>query len=192
MEPNYTSSESKWGFFSPRVYKFRSCLMLLAGSSLLALTAFKPHIEILFSDNSWLPFIAIVLIIMGILRFLDGVLAPRSTSFHLNWQGGIFDLVVGLILLMSVGKHVTLLTLLITCYLITQGMVRLISSFYLTLENPLASRAAGSLSLVTGSLVWAEWPSSAAWFLSLALSIEIVSRGGALLQLARSLEKQSI
>ncbi len=191
MAKHNVSSESKWRFFfNPRIYKFRGWLSLLAGSLLLILTAVKPHVQLYFNDNSWLPVIAFVLIIMGALRFLDGVLAPQSTRFHLHWQGGIFDLVVGFIVLMSVGKEVILLTLLVTCYLITQGLVRLISSFYIQLNNPISSRIAGSLSLLTGLLVWAQWPSSAAWFLSFTLSIEIVSRGVALLQLAHALENR--
>jgi uncharacterized membrane protein HdeD (DUF308 family) len=191
MAESNISSASKWGFFNPRIYKFRGWLMLLAGTLLLILTALKPHVVLYFNDNSWLPLIAFVLIIMGILRFLDGVLAPQSTRFHLNWQGGIFDLVVGFIVVTSVGKEVILLILLVACYLITQGLIRLISSCYLRIENPKSTRIAGLVSLLTGLLVWAQWPSSAAWFLSLTLSVEIVSRGVALLQLAHALENQS-
>lgn len=191
MTNNNVSSEPKWSFFSPRVYKFRGWLILLAGSLFLILTAVKPHVVLYFNDNSWLPLIAFVLIIMGLLRFLDGVLAPQSTRFHLNWQGGIFDMVVGFIVFTSVGKEVILLNLLVACYLITQGLIRLISSCYLRINNPKSTRIAGLISLLSGLLVWAQWPSSAAWFLSLTLSVEIVSRGAALLQLTHALENRS-
>lgn len=192
MTKDHVPAELNWGFSDPLVYRFRGWLMLLTGSIFLFLTAVKPHVETFFGDHSWLPFIGIFLMIIGSLRFLDGILASRSPRFHLNLQGGVFDFVVGFIVLMHVGEEAVLLYLLIACYLVTQGLVRLIASFYLTLQNPLSSRIAGSLSLITGSMVWVQWPSSGAWFLSVALSIEVASRGGALLQLARALDNRSL
>ena len=184
-----TGSESPLG--SPWVYMLRGWVMFLLGSALVVMTAIKPHVTMLSKDFSWLPVIALLLITMGILRCLDSLMSRRSTRFQYNLQGGLFDLVVGLLILFNVGEDPVLLGLLISGYLITQALSRIILSFVNSFRNPSSTRVAGLLSLILGLMVWMHWPFPSAWFMSLSLSVEIASRGWALIQLAGALKDQS-
>jgi uncharacterized membrane protein HdeD (DUF308 family) len=138
--------------------------------------------------------------VVGVLHCLDGFLSLRSlrtghNSYTpragYNLHSGIFDAVVGFLVLFSVGEEPVLLALLISGYLMTQGLARVILSFLLPFHNPMSARISGVLSLLLGFLVFLQWTSPAAWFLSLSLSAEIASRGWALIQLADSLKDQS-
>jgi len=169
----------------------RGWVMFLLGSALVVMTAIKPHVTMLSKDFSWLPVIALLLITMGILRCLDSLMSRRSTRFQFNLQGGLFDLVVGLLILFNVGEDPVLLGLLISGYLITQALSRIILSFVNSFRNPSSTRVAGLLSLILGLMVWMHWPFPSAWFMSLSLSVEIASRGWALIQLAGALKDQS-
>ena len=82
-----TGSESPLG--KPWVYMLRGWLMFLLGSTLVVMTAIKPHVTMLSKDFSWLPVIAMLLITMGILRCLDSLMSLRSTRFQYNLQGGL-------------------------------------------------------------------------------------------------------
>mgnify|MGYP000246903385 CR=1 FL=1 len=82
---------------------------------------------------------------MGILRCLDSLMSLRSTRFQYNLQGGLFDLVVGLLILFNVGEDPVLLGLLISGYLITQALSLIILSFVISFRNPTSTRVAGVL-----------------------------------------------
>ena len=181
--------ESPW--VRPWVYMARGWVMFLLGATLVVLTALKPHVKILSQDFSWLPVIGGLLMVVGILRCLDGFLSLRSARAGYNLHSGIFDAVVGFLVLFSVGEEPVLLALLISGYLMTQGLARVILSFVLPFRNPTSTRACGVLSLILGFLVFMQWTSPAAWFLSLSLSVEIASRGWALIQLAGALNDRS-
>lgn len=166
--------------------------MFVVGSVLVSLTALKPHVTMLSTDFSWLPLIGLFLVVVGLLCCLDGIKERGSPRFHYHLQVGVFDCVVGVLIFFSVGREPAKLALLIAGYLITQGLVRLILSFTVPLRNPASTRVGGGLSLLLGILIWTQWPSHAAWFLSLALSVEIAARGWALIQLGAALADQSV
>jgi uncharacterized membrane protein HdeD (DUF308 family) len=67
----------------------------------------------------------------------------------------------------------------ISAFLLLRGIVRLAFVFTLKLPHKLSTALAGLVSIVLGILVFMGWPTSAAWFLSLCLSLEITFRGWA-------------
>lgn len=51
-------------------------------------------------------------------------------------------------------------------------------------QQKISTLVGAAVSFLLGFLIWAEWPSSAAWFLAVALCTEIALRGWALLVFA--------
>lgn len=164
--------------------------MILIGIVLTSLSIIAPDVRMLGENFAWLPANGFVLIMLGLLRFLDAYVAKSLSGNLLNTQGGIIDSVVGALILFSVSGTPEQLIYLVSGYLIIQGIQR----------NKLLSIArqhfspfkglSGLISVLLGFLIWLEWPLSAAtWFLSFSLSIDLILRGWALLIFAKSLTK---
>ncbi|MEO1898822.1 MAG: hypothetical protein ABGX68_03405, partial [Methylococcales bacterium] len=58
--------------------------------------------------------------------------------------------------------------------------------------NPISNRITGIISIILGLMIWADFPTSAPWFLALSLSIDVSFRGWALIVLASSLKNQAV
>ena len=117
--------------------------MLLLGATLMLLTALKPHVKFFSVDFSWLPVAGFLLMLVGVPRCLDGIRSAKSPGFFYNFQGGILDTVVGFLVFSSIGKDPAFLVLLISGYLMTQGLFRFILSYLVPLKNPRSTRIGG-------------------------------------------------
>jgi len=160
----------------------RGSLMLFIGVALVAGTLFK-HDVIIFQvhDYSWLPVCGIVVLAVGLLECFDAAVAKELGDFFLNLQTGVLDVVVGGLILFSIGGDPARLSLLITAFLIVKGIFRLTLASATQLPNRVSTSVGAALSIILGLLIWLEWPSSAGWFLAFCLSAEIGLRGWAIL-----------
>jgi len=160
----------------------RGSLMLFIGVALVAGTLFK-HDVIIFQvrDFSWLPVCGIVVLAVGLLECFDAAIAKELGDFFLNLQTGVLDVVVGGLILFSIGGDPARLSLLITAFLIVKGIFRLILASATQLPNRVSTSVGAVLSIILGLLISLEWPSSAGWFLAFCLSAEIGLRGWAIL-----------
>ncbi len=171
----------------PWWYTTRGFMMILCGGGVAVFCIIAPDVQMLSTDLSWLPLAGFIVILVGLLRCIDGVKATSLQGFILNMQGGVLDIVVGSLILFSIGDEPTRLSFLIAGYLITQGLLRNILLIVVKIDNPISSRITGFISIVLGILVWLDWPISAAWFLAFSLCVDINFRGWALLILASSM-----
>jgi uncharacterized membrane protein HdeD (DUF308 family) len=143
-------------------------------------------------NASWLPLSSALVLAIGILRCVDALTSDRKALFFINMQGALIDIVCGFIILTSFHEEAATLGLLIAAYLLIQGMGRIIVTFSLTVPNPISTRIGGLISVLLGIMAWMNWPFSAMWFLSIALSIDITNRGWALIFYAYSVKKQKV
>lgn len=183
------SSEIQQFKSRPFIYKSRGMVMLVLGGmiSILCLTA--PDVMMLGESSSWLPIVCIIVLIVGILRCIDAFMAHTPQGYLMNMHGGVVDIVIGGLVLVSVSDEPERLMYLISGYLIIQGILRNILLSVVTIRNPLSNRITGVVSIIMGLLIWLQWPIMAYWFLALALSIDIGFRGWALIMLASSIKK---
>ena len=160
----------------------RGSLMLFIGVGLVAGTLFK-HDVIIFQvrDYSWLPVCGIVVLAVGLLECFDAAVAKELGDFFLNLQTGVLDVVVGGLILFSIGGDPARLSPLITAFLIVKGIFRLTLASATQLPNRVSTSVGAILSIILGLLIWLEWPYSAGWFLAFCLSAEIGLRGWAIL-----------
>lgn len=179
-----STHSSRFGIDWRRVM-LRGILTMVAGVSLAFAAIFNPDASILNAwDFSWLPAGGLFVLAIGLLECLDGALAKQSRDFILHWQNGILDAVVGGLIVLGISGHPERLSLLIAGYLFARGFFRLVLAQATGIRRKLPSLVGGGLSIGLGSLVWAEWPWTATWFLALCLTAEIGMRGIAWLALA--------
>ena len=176
----------------PWWYTTRGVFMILFGGVIVVMSIIAPNVVILSEKFSWLPIIGMILVAVGGLRCLDAYLSNSTQGFLLNMQGGVLDVIVGSIVLFSVNGQPSDLIHLIAAYLLTQGVLRNVLLFAITISNPQSNRVTGLISIILGLLVWSGWPTSAPWFLSISISVDIAFRGWALIMLASSMKKKPV
>lgn len=176
----------------PAWFMLRGGIMFVLGSLLLIFTVLAPNMSMLGVNASWLPVSSTLILVFGILRCSDAFASNSKALFLMNIQGSIIDAVCGFIILTNIQADAVVLSPLIAAYLFIQGLFRIIITFSIETPNPKTIRIGGLISLLLGCMVWIDWPFSALWFLSFALSAEITTRGWALMFYARSVKKQKV
>jgi len=176
----------------PLWYTIRGYSMILIGTVVAALCIVAPEVYMLGESFSWIPVVGVMLILVGIFRGIDALATETAQGFLVNIQGGVLDLVVGFLVLFSIDGEPSDLHLLVVGYMVTQGIYRNILLSVAKTPNPISNRITGVISILLGVLIWIDWPTSAAWFLALSLSIDVSFRGWALIELASALKKHPV
>jgi len=173
----------------PWWYSIRGSAMILLGGVIATLSLVAPNVYMLGGNVSWIPVIAIILLLVGVLRCIDGLASETAQGFLFNMQGGILDIVVGFLVVFSPNSEVNYLNLLIVGYMLTQGLYRNILLSVAEVRNPLSNRVTGVISIILGLMIWVDWPASM-WFIAFSMSVDIGFRGWALIVMASSLKTQ--
>lgn len=138
---------------------------------------------------SWLPVCGIIILALGLLEYLDAFFAKEQRDFFQNLHVGTLDTVTGSLIILSIPETLSRLSLMIAAFLMVRGMVRIILVYALRLPQMLFTSFTGFVSIVTGIMLWLEWPTAEGWFLSLCLSVEIAFRGWAMAMFGLWLKK---
>ena len=165
----------------PGWFIFKGAVMLVSGSVLSLFTITAPNMQMLGTSSSWLPVAAALIMLVGILRCFDTYASTSKPMFLINMQACMIDLVCGFVIVTSVGETALTFSLLITAYLIIQGLFRIMITFVLEVPSANSARIGGGVTVLLGLLSWMNWPFSDLWFLSFALSAEVANRGWALM-----------
>jgi len=164
--------------------------MLFIGGSIGVLSLVAPNVYMLGGDVSWIPVIGIIVLLVGVLRCIDGLVSDTTEGFLFNIQGGVLDVVVGFLVVFSPNNEVNYLNLLIVGYMLTQGIYRNILVKIAEIHNPRSSRVTGLISIILGLMIWIDWPASM-WFIAFSMSVDISFRGWAMMAMASSLKKNA-
>jgi uncharacterized membrane protein HdeD (DUF308 family) len=175
----------------PGWFKAQGITMVTLGSIIAVLSMLSPDLYLLGENASWIPVISVVILIIGGLRCFDALASETSQGYLFNMQGGILDIVLGLLLMFSTDGEANNLNLLIVGYLLTQGVYRNVLLSVAEIPNPLSNRVTGVISILLGAMIWNDWPTSM-WFLAFSLSVDVGFRGWALVVLASSLNQTSM
>ena len=165
--------------------------MILVGGIIAILSIVAPDVHILGRSASWVPVISVIVFLVGVLRCIDALTSETAQGFLSNIQGGILDIVVGLLVVFSTNDEPNNLNLLIVCYLLTQGIYRNILLSVARIHNPIPNRVTGLISIILGLMIWIDWPASL-WFIAFSLSVDICFRGWALIVMASSLKMEPV
>jgi len=166
--------------------------MFFLGAVVATMCVIAPNVQMLGEKFSWIPIVGMIVFVIGILRGIDAYMSKTTQGFLLNMQGGVLDVFVGLLVLFSINGEPKDLILLVSGYMLTQGVLRNVLMSAVTIQNPKSSRITGLISIVLGLLIWSGWPTSEPWFLAFSLSVDIGFRGWALIMLASSIRDDSV
>ena len=98
-------------------------------------------------------------------------------------QGGILDIVVGVLVFFSTTSDADRVNLLVVGYLLTQGICRNVLLSVGDVPNPPSNRVTGVVSIILGIMVWSNWLASI-WFTAFSLSVDISFGGWVLIVMA--------
>lgn len=175
-----------------RLLLLRGVTILFMGVALSMASVFSPNIVILNAlEFSWLPISGMLILSIGILEWIDAILAREMRDFIQNLQVGVLDTVIGCMIIFSISGAPERLSLMIATFLIVRGIVRINLVYVLRLPNAVSTSVGGLASIILGLLICMQWPSSAAWFLALCLNIEITCRGWAIMMFGLWVKKSA-
>jgi uncharacterized membrane protein HdeD (DUF308 family) len=174
----------------PWWYTIQGGAMIILGIVIAILCLVSPDVYMFGVDASWAPVIGIVVLSVGVLRCIDGLASENAQGFLFNMQGGVLDIIVGILVVFSTDSAVNNLNLLIVGYLLAQGIYRNILLSVAEIPNPLFNRLTGMVSIILGIIIWIDLPASL-WFIVFALSVDVGFRGWTLIVMASSLKINS-
>ncbi len=185
-------SELKQFKSMPLWYTLRGSAMFFFGAVVATMCVIAPNVQMLSESFSWIPVVGMIVFVVGILRGVDAYMSKTIQGYLLNMQGGVLDVFVGLLVLFSINGEPKDLVLLVSGYMLTQGVLRNVLISAVTIRNPKSSRITGLISIVLGMLIWSGWPTSEPWFLAFSLSVDVGFRGWALIMLASSIRADTV
>lgn len=167
-------------------------VIMLIGIALVLVCIVRPNVIILSArELSWLPASGMVILALGLVECLDAFLAEETRDFLQNLQVGVLDTVVGALIILSVAEEPARFSMMIANYLIVRGIVRVTLIYALQMPRAALSSIGGFLSVIMGFMIWMGWPSTAGWFLSLCMNVEIAVRGWAIIIFALWVKQQT-
>lgn len=190
MDQNDTSTKYDDFLFQRNSLLIRGLVLATTGLILTILTLVEPNVRIMSQSSSWLPMVAFVILIAGLFACLDSYIWRHSNEFFINLQIAVLDVTVGMILLNELNKSADKLILLVAAYLIIKGVFRIVAANAVRFSNSGIATLGGGLSVVMGVLLWQEWFSSTMWFICFCLSVDIMTRGWALIRFGLWLKAQ--
>jgi uncharacterized membrane protein HdeD (DUF308 family) len=164
---------------------FRGGVMLAIGATLLGTILLSPNIGMMGVLNySWLLFCGYFLMLLGLFEAVEALMAEELLGFLLGLQYALLDIVVGFMIDLNLGNDPARLALLISAFLIIRGLGRLIFANVAELQERRSISIGAAISVLLGLLISLHWPTKAAWFMALSLSLEIALRGWAQMMVA--------
>jgi uncharacterized membrane protein HdeD (DUF308 family) len=130
-------------------------------------------------------------VLLGALVFVAGI-AQVLGAFVVRGAGhvilvlliGALDVFVGFVLMQHPGLGALAITLFLAALLTVGGIYRFVAALWLRIPHSGWIVVSGFLSFVLGILLWLEWPSSAFWFIGLAVGVNFIMAGLAWCSLA--------
>jgi len=169
----------------------------------MSATALFHGVENLRHHWGWLLGLGIVMVVFGAIAMVMTTAATLGTALVLGWLlvfsgvaeciyafrvrqwgglflhliGGILGVLIGLLVVTHPVAGALALTLLFASFLTVIGMFRLVTAISLKFPNWGWAVFDSLITVALGVLLWAEWPSSALWFLGLAVGVSLILRG---------------
>jgi uncharacterized membrane protein HdeD (DUF308 family) len=129
-------------------------------------------------------FLGWTLVIGGAVSIVASMFLVGRGSFWVGMLGGVTALVAGIVFLRYPDAALLALSLAVGAAMLVNGITRLAAAVKHR-EARLALVLSGALSLVLGSLILSQWPTSAVWLLGTLLGIQLVVDGATLILIGR-------
>jgi uncharacterized membrane protein HdeD (DUF308 family) len=125
-----------------------------------------------------------LMVFSGVVEAVHGFQVRGWGGVFLHLVGGILGILIGLLIVTHPVAGALAWTLLFASFFTVIGLFRLIAAIRLRFPNWGWAVFDGSITLLLGILLWADWPGSGFWFLGLSIGISLILRGWSHLMLA--------
>src|SRR5258707_6804840 len=128
-----------------------------------------------------------LIVASGVMEAFHAFRMRKWSGIFLHLVGGILGVLIGLLVVTHPVAGALAWTLLFASFFTVIGIFRLVAA--IRLKFPKLGWAAfdGTVTLLLGILLWAEWPWSGFWFVGIAVGISLVLRGWAYVMFAFAL-----
>jgi len=117
--------------------------------------------------------------------------AGRWSGFFLQLLSGLFQLVVGWMLITQPGLGAVTLTLVLAVSLVVQGAFRIGAALSARMDGRGWLLLSGAITLVLGLMIWNQWPLSGTWVIGLFVGIDMIFYGWWIVSLAMSVRQRA-
>jgi uncharacterized membrane protein HdeD (DUF308 family) len=128
-----------------------------------------------------------LIVVSGVIEAVHAFRMRKWGGIFLHLVGGILGVLIGLLIVTHPVAGALAWTLLFASFFTVIGIFRLVAAIRLMFPNWGWAAFDGTVTLLLGILLWAEWPWSGFWFLGVAVGISLVLRGWAYMMFAFAL-----
>ena len=128
-----------------------------------------------------------LIVVSGVIEAVHAFRMRKWGGIFLHLVGGILGVLIGLLIATHPVAGALAWTLLFASFFTVIGIFRLLAAIRLKFPNWGWVAFDGTVTLLLGILLWAEWPWSGFWFLGVAVGISLVLRGWAYIMFAFAL-----
>lgn len=136
-------------------------------------------------------FFGILIVIGGFIFLVESFSAPEWKGKLLNLFIAILYIIAGGIMIANPAGSAVWFTLFIAAFLIVVGMMRIVMGFQI--KDEISEWGwmvfGGTLSIILGILIYAQWPASGLWVIGLFISIELMVQGVNAIVLSRVIKQ---
>lgn len=174
-------------------FLLQGLLIMLVGVAAVLSSLVNANVGVISAlEFPWLPLIGIIILLLGLQELLEAFFSKVTREFHQNLQVGILDTVIGALIILSGSGDYQRLGMMVAAFLIVRGSVRIALVRALGLPHAISTSLFGLISVVFGLLLFFEWPTAGAWFISLSLSVEVTFRGWAMMMFGLWVRKRNL
>ena len=136
-------------------------------------------------------FFGILIIMGGFIFLVEAFSAPQWKGKLLNLAIALLYIITGGIMIANPEGSAIWFTLFIAGFLIAVGMMRIVIGFQI--KDEISEWGwmvfGGTLSIILGILIYAQWPTSGLWVIGLFISIELMVQGVNAIVLSRVIKE---
>jgi uncharacterized membrane protein HdeD (DUF308 family) len=162
--------------------------VIAAGMTLLVLGT----LAVIYNTTATIASIVVfgwLLMLAGVMQFVHAFQVTDWKGFFLYLLDAILRTVAGVLLFIYPTSGAATLTLILSFYFIAGGTFRAIGSTVVRFPSWGWSVASGLISVALGVMLALQWPASGLWFIGLAVGIDMIFSGWALLMFASFVKK---
>lgn len=169
------------------LFMLKGIFLASVGLTLAVLCVINQEPRIM-THSSWLPIIALILLVTGVFETINAFVAKKTPIALLYSSLAIVDIVVGIIILFELHNNTQNLVLVAVAYLFIKGFFRISAALQTKMLKYGRIVITGTISVILAYLLWFFVPDSRVLvFIPTFIAIDIMMRGCSLMILAHSL-----
>ncbi len=150
--------------------------LLAAVGTLLIIMGFVAMVTPVIATGAAIYLLGFIMVVGGLAAIIGGIRQRKSGGLAFYLLMGVLSLIAGVLIVRNPLESIATITLLIAVWLFVSGIFRIVAGF-LQKEGRGWNIFGGIVAMLLGAMLWTHFPTSALWFLGLAVGIEMIFMG---------------